>query len=144
MGKGAGCGQSKTSVPDQKLTEEVVKAPVAAEKEVVETKAKTTPSGKMTKKIYIVFYSTYGHIYKLAQTIKEGIDSVDGVEGILYQVRKEEKEKKCPVKECSPSQILHALNSIACYHLLLMCFVWSSFGWFPSDQFLSPSSWLEK
>ncbi len=30
--------------------------------------------------------SMYGHIYKLAQAIKEGVDSVDGVEGVLYQV----------------------------------------------------------
>eukprot|EP00884_Botryococcus_braunii_P016104 jgi/Botrbrau1/3177/Bobra.37_2s0007.1 len=37
-------------------------------------------------KIYVVFYSMYGHIYKLAQKVKEGIDSVEGVEGVLYQV----------------------------------------------------------
>ncbi|EIE19582.1 LEDI-3 protein [Coccomyxa subellipsoidea C-169] len=41
---------------------------------------------RMTVKIYIVFYSTYGHIYKLAQQQKKGVDSVEGVEGILYQV----------------------------------------------------------
>ena len=28
----------------------------------------------------------YGHIYKLAQSVKQGIDSVEGAEGILYQV----------------------------------------------------------
>lgn len=27
----------------------------------------------------------YGHIYKLAQKVKEGIDSVEGVEGVLFQ-----------------------------------------------------------
>lgn len=27
----------------------------------------------------------YGHIYKLAQQVKEGIDSVEGMEGVLYQ-----------------------------------------------------------
>eukprot|EP00243_Klebsormidium_subtile_P003078 TRINITY_DN16226_c0_g1_i1.p1 TRINITY_DN16226_c0_g1~~TRINITY_DN16226_c0_g1_i1.p1 ORF type:complete len:291 (-),score=56.71 TRINITY_DN16226_c0_g1_i1:429-1301(-) len=37
-------------------------------------------------KVYIVFYSTYGHIAKLAEAIKAGVDSVDGVEGHLYQV----------------------------------------------------------
>lgn len=42
--------------------------------------------GTMAKKVYIIFYSMYGHIYKLAQAIKEGVDSVDGVEGVLYQV----------------------------------------------------------
>lgn len=40
----------------------------------------------MAKKVYIIFYSMYGHIYTLAKAIKEGIDSVDGVEGVLYQV----------------------------------------------------------
>ncbi|GMH45356.1 hypothetical protein BSKO_13313 [Bryopsis sp. KO-2023] len=37
-------------------------------------------------KIYIVFYSMYGHIYKMAQAIKEGVDSVEGCEAVLYQV----------------------------------------------------------
>jgi NAD(P)H dehydrogenase (quinone) len=37
-------------------------------------------------KIYIVYYSTYGHIAKLAQAIKEGVDSVEGAEGFLFQV----------------------------------------------------------
>jgi len=29
----------------------------------------------------------YGHVYKLAQQQKKGVDSVEGVEGILYQVK---------------------------------------------------------
>lgn len=37
-------------------------------------------------KVYIVFYSMYGHVYKLAQSVKEGVDSVEGCEGVLYQV----------------------------------------------------------
>lgn len=37
-------------------------------------------------KILIVFYSTYGHVYKLAQAIAEGAKSVSGVEVILKQV----------------------------------------------------------
>lgn len=28
----------------------------------------------------------YGHIYRLAQEQKKGVDSVEGCEGILYQV----------------------------------------------------------
>lgn len=27
-----------------------------------------------------------GHIYKMAQAVKEGVDSVEGAEGVLYQV----------------------------------------------------------
>lgn len=40
----------------------------------------------MTKKVYIIYYSTYGHVLKLAQALKEGVDSVEGCEGVLYQV----------------------------------------------------------
>ncbi|KAI8470509.1 MAG: flavoprotein-like protein, partial [Monoraphidium minutum] len=38
------------------------------------------------KKIYVIYYSTYGHMATLAKAMKEGIDSVEGVEGVLYQV----------------------------------------------------------
>ena len=31
--------------------------------------------------------SLYGHTYTLAKKIKEGVDAVEGAEGILYQVR---------------------------------------------------------
>jgi NAD(P)H dehydrogenase (quinone) len=40
----------------------------------------------MAIKIYIIFYSMYGHVYKLAQSIEEGAKSVDGVEVSLFQV----------------------------------------------------------
>jgi NAD(P)H dehydrogenase (quinone) len=34
----------------------------------------------------VIYYSMYGHIGALAKALKEGVDSVDGVEGVLYQV----------------------------------------------------------
>ena len=37
-------------------------------------------------KVQIVFYSMYGHIYKMAQAVAEGARSVEGVEVELYQV----------------------------------------------------------
>lgn len=37
-------------------------------------------------KIFIIFYSTYGHVEILARRIKKGVDSVDGVEGVLFRV----------------------------------------------------------
>ncbi|GAA0169186.1 hypothetical protein Leryth_025973 [Lithospermum erythrorhizon] len=40
----------------------------------------------MTVKIYIVYYSMYGHVLKLAEEIKKGAESVDGVEVKLWQV----------------------------------------------------------
>ncbi|CAL8471232.1 g10774 [Coccomyxa elongata] len=57
--------------------------PPVTEEPVVEAQKKPAA---MAVKIYIVFYSTYGHIYKLAQEQKKGVDSVEGCEGILYQV----------------------------------------------------------
>lgn len=40
----------------------------------------------MAVKIYIVFYSMYGHVEKLAEEIKKGAASVEGVEVTLWQV----------------------------------------------------------
>ncbi|CAL8471233.1 g10775 [Coccomyxa elongata] len=40
----------------------------------------------MAVKIYVVLYTTFGHIYKLAQQQLKGVNSVEGVQGILYQV----------------------------------------------------------
>ncbi|KAI3466610.1 hypothetical protein Pfo_023273 [Paulownia fortunei] len=40
----------------------------------------------MATKVYIVYYSTYGHVEKLAHEIKKGAESVEGVEVILWQV----------------------------------------------------------
>ncbi|KAH6764614.1 Quinone reductase family protein [Perilla frutescens var. hirtella] len=37
-------------------------------------------------KVYIVYYSTYGHVEKLAHEIKKGAESVEGVEAKLWQV----------------------------------------------------------
>eukprot|EP00253_Pinus_taeda_P031808 PITA_31808 len=40
----------------------------------------------MAVKIYIVYYSMYGHVEKLAEEIKNGAASVEGVEATLWQV----------------------------------------------------------
>ncbi|THU44048.1 hypothetical protein C4D60_Mb02t03260 [Musa balbisiana] len=40
----------------------------------------------MATKIYIVYYSMYGHVAKLAEEIKKGSSSVEGVEVKLWQV----------------------------------------------------------
>lgn len=37
-------------------------------------------------KIYVVFYSTYGHIYQMAEAVAEGAQSVDGVDVSLFQI----------------------------------------------------------
>ncbi|CAA2988213.1 NAD(P)H dehydrogenase (quinone) FQR1 [Olea europaea subsp. europaea] len=40
----------------------------------------------MATKVYIVYYSMYGHVERLAQEIKKGAEAVDGVEAKLWQV----------------------------------------------------------
>ncbi|OAY62678.1 NAD(P)H dehydrogenase (quinone) FQR1-like [Ananas comosus] len=40
----------------------------------------------MATKVYIVYYSMYGHVEKLAEEIKKGASSVVGVEAKLWQV----------------------------------------------------------
>ncbi|KAL2327866.1 hypothetical protein Fmac_021293 [Flemingia macrophylla] len=40
----------------------------------------------MAVKVYIVYYSMYGHVERLAREILLGVNSVDGVEGKLWQV----------------------------------------------------------
>ncbi|KAI9085794.1 hypothetical protein K1719_032208 [Acacia pycnantha] len=37
-------------------------------------------------KIFVVFYSMYGHVEGLARRMKKGVDGVEGVEGVLYKV----------------------------------------------------------
>ncbi|KAK7246631.1 hypothetical protein RIF29_41501 [Crotalaria pallida] len=40
----------------------------------------------MATKVYIVYYSLHGHVATLAEEIKKGVDSVEGVEAKLWQV----------------------------------------------------------
>jgi NAD(P)H:quinone oxidoreductase type IV len=37
-------------------------------------------------KVHVVFYSTYGHIYRMAEAVAEGARSVEGAEVSLFQV----------------------------------------------------------
>ena len=37
-------------------------------------------------KIFIVYYSMYGHVKTMAEEVKKGVDSVEGVEAELFQV----------------------------------------------------------
>jgi NAD(P)H dehydrogenase (quinone) len=40
----------------------------------------------MSIKVQVIFYSMYGHVYKMAQAVAEGIKQVSGAEVSLYQV----------------------------------------------------------
>jgi len=51
-------------------------------------------------KIYVVFYSMYGHVFKMAEAIAEGAKTVDGAEVKLFQVA-----------ETLPGEVLGKMNA---------------------------------
>lgn len=102
MGKGGGCVPSKKRHPavkaDQPPTASVDRDDTAADSAPdsatapasapapasVGTLAPTSSSASI--KIFIVFYSMYGHVEGLAQRMKKGVDGIEGAEGVLYRV----------------------------------------------------------
>ncbi|KAL9296438.1 hypothetical protein ACSQ67_022334 [Phaseolus vulgaris] len=96
MGKGGGCFPSKTKAPISGSE----KDPVSVERAIPENDPSSTiqegsatapapapaPEAVKKLKVFIVFYSTYGHVESLARSLKKGVDSIEGVEGVLYRV----------------------------------------------------------
>ncbi|KAG5614349.1 hypothetical protein H5410_014173 [Solanum commersonii] len=70
MGKGGGCVSSKNKTS---------KSSNSAKHSI------NVPSSTKNLKIFIVFYSMYGHVESLARRIKKGIETMEGVEGVLYR-----------------------------------------------------------
>ncbi|KAL4290223.1 hypothetical protein GQ457_14G010490 [Hibiscus cannabinus] len=71
----------------------------------------------MVAKVYIVYYSMYGHVEKLAQEIKKGAESVEGVEAKVWQVPETLPEEvlgkmhappKTDVPIITPDELSHA------------------------------------
>ncbi|KAK8517610.1 hypothetical protein V6N13_127772 [Hibiscus sabdariffa] len=90
MGKGGGCFPSKKKHPAS-AEDAAGTAPVAADEEIQEAPTVTvnsanTRSVTATLKVFIVFYSMYGHVEKLAKRMKKGVDGVESVEAVLYRV----------------------------------------------------------
>lgn len=94
MGKGGGCVPSKKKVPSG-VADDVQRgsnnAPIPVEdrpndavSDAVHEAAASHPVVKL--KLFIVFYSMYGHVESLARRMKKGVDGVDGVEAVLYRV----------------------------------------------------------
>lgn len=71
MGKGGGCVSSKNKTSKSSNSK----------KNSIDIPSSSTKN----LKIFIVFYSMYGHVESLARRIKKGIETVEGVEGILYR-----------------------------------------------------------
>ncbi|XP_009789852.1 probable NAD(P)H dehydrogenase (quinone) FQR1-like 2 [Nicotiana sylvestris] len=80
MGKGGGCFPSKNKIAKttNKYANSATKSTSAADTTVL------SPTKNL--KVFIVFYSMYGHVESLAKRMKKGVDTVDGVEGVLYRV----------------------------------------------------------
>ncbi|KAJ4967407.1 hypothetical protein NE237_019256 [Protea cynaroides] len=94
MGKGGGCVPSKKRMP-LATSDDPPKTAADASVTVDEKSlsADSTPALEATipppstkLKIYIVYYSMYGHVEDLAKRMKKGIDGIEGVEGWLYRV----------------------------------------------------------
>ncbi|OWM74530.1 hypothetical protein CDL15_Pgr005109 [Punica granatum] len=95
MGKGGGCVPSKKKRPPPPDADGGVRdAPIVADAQTTGSNpADATqqpppppPPAAAKLRIFIVFYSMYGHVEGLARRMKKGIDGADGVEGVLYRV----------------------------------------------------------
>ncbi|XP_077245396.1 putative NAD(P)H dehydrogenase (quinone) FQR1-like 2 [Tasmannia lanceolata] len=93
MGKGGGCVPSKKRLPlvasddPPHITRE---APIPIEEKSPSTgdsAIEDIPLAPLAKlKVFIVFYSMYGHVEGLARRMKKGVDGINGVEGVLFRV----------------------------------------------------------
>lgn len=97
MGKGGGCVPSKkksaadsSNHPDSSHPPPPIPAPEqptdtpVSDSAAVEQRERLLPIAKL--KVFIVFYSMYGHVEGLAKRMKKGVESVDGVEALLFRV----------------------------------------------------------
>ncbi|KAJ9170829.1 hypothetical protein P3X46_018903 [Hevea brasiliensis] len=87
MGKGGGCVPSKNKRPAvaEDPQRSSVDAPIPIE-ENADNNAAVAIDSTSQLKIFIVFYSMYGHVEGLARRMKKGVDGVEGVQAVLYRV----------------------------------------------------------
>ncbi|CAN1123717.1 Probable NAD(P)H dehydrogenase (quinone) FQR1-like 2 [Linum perenne] len=144
MGKGGGC------VPSKKKHALVADNPPSPEPSVdhVATTTNNNPTAEarirsdaaVNFKVFIVFYSIYGHVELLARRMKKGVDVVEGVEAVLYRVPEtlssEVLEKmKAPPKDPSIPDITEAADLVEADGIL--------FG-FPTRYGSMSESWVRK
>ncbi|KAG2449476.1 hypothetical protein HYH02_005621 [Chlamydomonas schloesseri] len=91
-------GKPLTKTPAAETKTEAAKPPAAAPADAVPPAAASpaaapavaapadAAAGKKKLKVYIIFYSTYGHIEKLAREYKTALESVGDVEAHLFRV----------------------------------------------------------
>lgn len=89
MGKGGGCIPSKNRLPaGASVNDAPNPVPIEAGRSSGSSDAALSGEQGKTKKlrIFIVFYSMYGHVENLAKRIKKGVDGIEGFEGALFRV----------------------------------------------------------
>ncbi|KAJ7952966.1 NAD(P)H dehydrogenase (Quinone) [Quillaja saponaria] len=94
MGKGGGCVPSKKKIPSAVIDDSQHDRGLrnveenTHEADISNSTAIENPESQSISKlkIFIVFYSMYGHVEGLAKRMKKGVDGVDGIEGVLYRV----------------------------------------------------------
>lgn len=55
----------------------------------------------MSTKVHVIFYSTYGHVFRLAEHVAKGANEVSGVEAELFQV-----------EETLPTEVLEKMGAV--------------------------------
>lgn len=87
MGKGGGCVPSKKKRPavGEDPQRSSADAPIPVDENTNHNATAAIDSTSQLK-IFIVFYSMYGHVEGLARRMKKGVDGVEGVEASLYRV----------------------------------------------------------
>lgn len=88
MGKGGGCFHSKNRPPPVVESDpDYAQNPVDNDDDDSVPIETVNPIVEIRKlRIFIVFYSMYGHVESLARYIKKGVEEIDGVEGVLFRV----------------------------------------------------------
>ncbi|XP_057966534.1 probable NAD(P)H dehydrogenase (quinone) FQR1-like 2 [Malania oleifera] len=94
MGKGGGCVPSKKRLPlvasdDPPQNPERDSSIPAHDNQNPSVNASVEDGSLVSVRklrIFIVFYSMYGHVERLARRMKKGVDGIEGVEGVLYRV----------------------------------------------------------
>ncbi|CAN1154289.1 Probable NAD(P)H dehydrogenase (quinone) FQR1-like 2 [Linum perenne] len=150
MGKGGGCVPSKkkhapvADNPPQPAPSTTIAtsslSPEPSEDHVATTTNNNPTDAAVNFKVFIVFYSIYGHVELLARRMKKGVDGVEGVEAVLYRVPEtlssEVLEKmKAPPKDPSIPDITEAADLVEADGIL--------FG-FPTRYRSMSESWVRK
>lgn len=97
MGKGGGCVPSKKRFPTEASDRDLpvpgsyvpittLSGPEDIRRNPVQKNEIQEQQSIKKLKIFIIFYSMYGHVELLARKMKKGVDSIDGVEGVLFRV----------------------------------------------------------